>query len=213
MSFVITVSGHLSYNEDDEISKIALEKYPQYAEGDVTEERVLRAKARLTDDMFNGLLERLESDGILDNTVIVAFADHYAYGMTDSERLQQLSEEAGNIILENTPAIIYCAGYEGMTVDKYMQTTDLSPTIANLFGLDVPKEIMGSDVFDPSYEGYVIFPNNTWLTEEVYMKNGSIIWNKGMTDDEIREMNEYVSKTYEINDNILKSDYYSRLNK
>lgn len=213
MSFVITFSAHLPYSiegDDAALAQYALYKYPQYAEGEVTEEDVIRAKAHLTDDMFAGLLNRLKEDEILEDTVIIGFADHYAYGLTDDVLLQKLSEDAGNSILENTPAFIYCAGYtQSMVVDKVMQTTDLAPTIENLFGLDMAKNIMGHDVFDKNYKGYAIFPNNTWITNSAYVKNGNVIWNNGMSNQEIIDMNVFVQETYNVNDAILESNYYS----
>lgn len=150
---------------------------------------------------------------LLEDTVIIGFADHYAYGLTDSELLQQLSEDAGNSILENTPAFIYCAGYDQpITVDKVMQTTDLDPTIMNLFGLEVPKEIMGQDVFVEQYIGYAIFPNGTWLTNTTYVKNGDIMWNNGMSGEDLFKMNAYVQQVYQVNDVILDTNYYFKGN-
>lgn len=212
MSFVITFSPHLPYDMEDEVSRIALEKYPQYIKKDISQEHILRAKAHLTDDMFLGLLKRLEEDGILEDTVIVGFADHYAYGMKDKERLLELSKQAGSSILEKTPAFIYCAGDErNLSVDKVMQTTDLTPTIANMFGLKVPKEVMGSDIFDENYVGYALFPNYTWIMDGTYVKNGGVVWNDHMSEEQIRDMNQFVQKTYEINDWILEGDYYKYL--
>lgn len=212
-SFVITYSPHLPYSDDHFTTQMALEAHPEY---DVSEDRevaVLRAKARLTDDMFAQLLSRLEEDGILDDTVIVGFGDHYAYGLSDKTLLQSLSEEAGSSILERTPAFIYCSSLESpVSVDKVSQITDLAPTVLNLFGFDVPTELMGNDIFDDSYSGYVIFANNTWLTEKAYVKYGSVVWNNGMTDEELTEMNRFVQNTYLVNDAILDSDYYSLQN-
>ena len=211
-SYIITYSAHLPYEDTDELAQYALEVYPQY---DVIENReinIARAKARLTDDMFAALLERLGEDGLLEDTVIVAYTDHYTYGISDAEMLQQLSENAGNSILENTPAFIYCPGYDlSMDVDKVMQITDLAPTILNLFGLVVPKEIMGQDIFDENYTGYAIFPGNTWITNTTYVKNGLVQWNDGMTEEEIAAMNIYVQQCYEVNDAILDSDYYAHI--
>ena len=212
-SFVITYSPHLPYVDGDALTQTALAAYPQYDVAEDREVNILRAKARLTDDMFAGLLQRLEEDGILEDTVIVAFGDHYAYGLSDKDRLQQLSSEAGSDILERTPAFIYCAGSDlSMEVTKVTQITDLAPTILNLFGLDVPKEIMGNDIFANDYEGYAIFPNGTWLTDTTYMKNGILQWNHGMTEEEIAAMNAYVQNVYQVNDAILDSDYYASLN-
>lgn len=208
-SFVITYSAHLPYTDNNHLAQEALRLYPQYDVQEDREAAILRAKAKMTDDMFAGLLERLEEDDLLENTVIVAYADHYSYGITDEDLLQRLTEEAGNSILENTPAFVYYAGYEQpIAVDKVMQTTDLGPTVINLFGLDVPENVMGHDVFDENYVGFAIFRNNTWITNTTYMKNGKVEYNNGMTDEEIAEMSAYVKEVYQVNDAILDTDYY-----
>ena len=131
--------------------------------------------------------------------------------MSDQDTLRQLSEEVGSSILERTPALIYCADFDTpVTVDKVVQITDLAPTIMNLFGFEVPTEIMGQDIFDDCYPGYAIFPDNTWLTSDAYVKNGIIMRNSGMTEDEIEQMNRYVQAIYRINDALLDTDYYKQ---
>lgn len=210
-SFLITISGHLPYEDADDLSRYALKKYPQYDTREDREVNILRAKTRLTDDLLAGLLARLEAEGRLADTAILCFTDHYAYGIRDKARLQALSEAAGSAILERTPAFIWCAGYDQpLTVSRVMQITDLAPTVMNLFGFDVPKEIMGQDVFDENHPGLVVFPNNTWLTETAYVKAGEIVYNHGMTDEEIRSMNAYVQRANAVNDMILDSDYYTQ---
>ena len=96
-----------------------------------------------------------------------------------------------------------------MDVDKTMQITDLAPTIMNLFGLEVPHEILGQDIFDETYKGYTIFTNGTWLTNTAYIKNSIVQWNHGMKEEKIREMNAFVQQVYQVNDAILDSDYYA----
>ena len=96
-----------------------------------------------------------------------------------------------------------------MNVDKVMQITDLAPTILNLFGLEVPTRVMGRDIFDEAYDGYVIFANGGWLTGTTYVKNGVVQWNNGMTEEEIAEMNAYVQQVYQVNDAILDADYFA----
>lgn len=207
-SFVISYSAHLPYTDDDWLAKHALAAYPQYDLQEDREINILRAKARLTDDMFAGLLERLEADGLLQDTVIVGYGDHYTYGLSD-EDLEKIAAQTGNPIWENTPAFVYYTSFDTpVTVNKTMQITDLTPTLLNLFGLDVPKEIMGQDVFDENYTGFAIFPDNTWLTDTTYVKNGQLEWNNGMTDEEIAAMNAYVQQVYRVNDAILDVDYY-----
>ena len=211
MSYLITYSAHLPYDLSDEVVQYAYTQYPEYnVPGRDPELNALYAKARLTDDMLKLLLERLEADGLLSNTVIIAYADHYCYSLSDQELAKRLSEENGSDILERTPAIIWYDGCESVEVDKVCQTVDWVPTIANLFGADVSAHVVGSDIFDDSYEGYAIFPDGTWLTNEAYAVNGIIHHNSGMTEDEIRAMNEYVQQFYQANEAILVSDYYAR---
>ncbi len=210
-SFLITFTAHLPYSDDNELVQYALSLHPEYDVAENRELNILRAKARLTDDMMGALIERLDEKGILEDTVIVAYTDHYAYGLSDTALLQQLSAEAGSSILERTPAFIYCADLETpINVDKVSQITDLAPTIMNLFGLEVPVEIMGCDIFDETYSGFAIFPDNTWINNTTYVKSGIVQWNNGMSNSEIAQMNQYVTKAYYINDAILNADYYSQ---
>ena len=206
-SFVITYTAHLPYAQDD-FTVWARSQFPEY--GSYGEELSgLYAKARITDEMFRLMLERLEAEGKLENTVFVCYTDHYAYGIQDTELLQQKSEEAGSAILEKTPAFIWWPGCEGVQIDKVCQTVDLAPTVMNLFGMEVPKNLMGSDILDDSYEGYAIFPYTTWIKDGTYVKFGEVQWNEHMTDEEIQQMNAFVQRYYYINDAILDSDYYA----
>lgn len=207
--FLITYSGHLGYDERDELTSYALEQYPQYADPDrAYEVNGLLAKARLTDDLFTALLTRLEQDGLLDHTVLVVYDDHYAYGLTDSDLLQRCSEQAGSSILEKTPAFVWYKGCTPLAVEKTMQTVDLLPTLLNLFGYDVPRELPGYDAFDLNYAGCAVFSDRTWLTDQAYVKNGTVQWNNGLTDEQIGEMNQYAARFVSANLAILDADYY-----
>lgn len=209
-SFLITYSVHVPYNKNNELSQYAINVHPEY--NDLTENEELNylyAKARLTDDMFKELLNRLEEDNLLNETVIIAYDDHYNYGLSDKNLVLELSEENGSSILEKTPAFIWYEGCESLEVNKICQTIDWVPTIANMFGIDVSGKVLGQDIFDENYEGYAIFPNGSWLCEDAYVVNGNVKWNNGISEENIRKMNEYVGRFYEANEEILKSDYYS----
>ena len=211
LSFINTYGAHVPYSADDPLVQWALSEYPEYSvDGRDPELNVIYAKARTLDDMFVRLLERLEEDGLLENTVIIAYADHYCYGMNDKQIVHELSEANGSSILERTPAFIWYEGCESMEVDKVCQTIDWVPTIANLFGMDVTPYVMGNDIFDEAYEGWAIFPNGTWLTNQVYAVNGIPRWNNGMAAEEIAQMNQFVEMFYRANEAILASDYYAQ---
>ncbi len=203
-NFVITYSAHLGYDEKDAMTTKALQEFPQY--NDPTrpyEINGLIAKARITDEMLGRLFQRLQSDGLLENTVVCVYTDHYAYGLSDRDMLTRYSDNAGGRLPERTPCFIWYKGCTPMTVDKTLQTVDLLPTLANLFGLEPPKT-MGRDAFDPDYEGCVIFQHPaSWMNSKAYVENGEVQWNNGMSDGEIAAMNSYARRFQQVNDAML----------
>ena len=187
-SFIISYTAHLPYDTSVYTSKYALEKYPQYDPKD--EFDVLRAKAHVTDDFLGELIDGLKKKGVWEDTVLVLYGDHYAYGINDTEKITEISEANGNRVLERTPALIYCADDErALKVEKTAQTVDLAPTLMNLLGLPVSHEVMGNDIFDPDYPGYAIFLKNGWVNDKPHYwcgdRNQSDVWeyNKPQCND------------------------------
>ena len=43
------------------------------------------------------------------------------------------------------------------------------------------------------------------------VENGAVVWNNGMTDEEVAAMTAYARRFQEVNDAILDTDYYSML--
>ncbi len=206
-SFLITMSAHLPYTSDDETVQYAFQKYSEY---DATSDEVnnLRLKARLTDDMFSLLLKRLEEDDLLKDTVILAYCDHYSYGISDKEKLKELSQDAGSQILEKTPAFIWYKGYNPQEIGKTCQTIDWLPTLANMLGIEVNNQVLGRDIFDPEYVGYALFPDNTWIYSDCYVKNGQIVNQGSLSKDEIDRIERFFKRASLVNQYILQSDFY-----
>ncbi|MCI5704017.1 LTA synthase family protein [Agathobaculum sp.] len=208
LDFIITYSGHLGYDEIDALTTAALERYPEYTDpARPYEINGLFAKARLTDELFETLLSRLEADGLLENTAFLVYDDHYAYGLTDRAVLEEYSAAAGGRLLERTPCFLWYPGCAPQTVSKTLQTVDLLPTVANLFGLPAPQT-PGQDAFDPAYPGYVIFADGSWMNGAAYVKNGAVQWNESMDDAEIAEMNAYARQFVRVCEAILDADYF-----
>lgn len=90
----IAYLAHLGYEDTGENVQYAIDKYPQYTGmADSVEVDHYFAKARITDDMLGGLVQRLQMDGLLENTVIVATGDHFPYGIVDRDALYRLCNE------------------------------------------------------------------------------------------------------------------------
>lgn len=57
-----------------------------------------------------------------------------------------------------------------------------------ILGIEVAKNVMGHDIFDTEYSGYAIMTDFAWLSEETYVKEGSVIEMGDMSEEEIRDM-------------------------
>lgn len=205
LDYVVTYSAHMPYGTNDEVYKEAVKRHPELAVSDPKDMvGVFKAKASLTDDLAGKLVERLEADGKLDDTVILFFADHYCSVIVETE-----SDE----LACRTPCFIYAKGITPETVEKVCNTTDILPTLVNMFGVGDSDDYAGYDIFSDSYEGYAFFPNLSWVTSEGMFIQGSGVqsFDGSTLDDEyIERMNETALKRLNINGSMLFYDYYRR---
>jgi len=215
---IITRSAHLSYKYNEVLSHYALKQYPEYrGKYGSEEEDCARVKAKLVDDMFARLLQELEQKDQLDNTVIIAVTDHYTYGYKEMDELYAHSGVDNALLLEKTPCFVWSADCTPMEVDKLANTSDFLPTMLNLLGIDSPYNYLGQDVFDPNYEGYVYFPDGSWIRENaicemdddgnpVLLQSDRLILN-----EEFQKISDEILAYINVSNLLLTSDYYSRI--
>ena len=219
LNFIITRSAHLSYKYNEVLSHYALQKYPEYRYMTGNEELdCMYVKAKLVDDMFARLLTELEAHGELENTVIVAITDHYAYGFKDTQTMMDLSGVDHELLLEKTPCFIWSANCPDLEVTKTLNTSDFLPTVLNLMGVEQKYNYLGQDAFDPNYQGYALFSDGSWITQGVACAAGSqelmiadpTVEFSGDTDALRSEMNRITQEYIRINNLMLETDYYGK---
>ena len=210
---IITRSAHLSYKYNEVLSYYALKQYPEYrGRYGSEEEDCARLKAKLVDDMFARLLQELEAHGQLNNTVIIAMTDHYTYGYKEMDELYAHSGVDSDLLLEKTPFFVWSADKPSMEVDKELNTSDFLPTVLNLLGIDSPDSYLGQDAFDPNYEGYVLFPDGSWIRKGVAYQAGAILMteeNRLVTVQEIEAMAAMSEEYRMISYLLLTCNYYN----
>ncbi len=177
-SYIITYSGHGPYTEEMGIIaephlEAAREAVNKSGVTDTPEnmEEYTRAVAHAmeTDGFIGGLMDRLEEEGLLEDTAVLFYADHYGKYMSDKEFLNRLKEvEPGTPELYRTPCVLAGGGLKALKVDKPASSLDIVPTIVDLYGLDAPMNYYaGESMFSPG-EGLVPFPNNGWYDGDTY---------------------------------------------
>ena len=209
---IITRSAHLSYKYNEVLSHYALKKYPYYRGWYGSEEEdCARVKARLVDNMFSRLLKELETEGQLENTVIIAMTDHYTYGYKNMEELYAHSGVDNDLLLEKTPCFVWSSGGPTAEVSKVLNTADFLPTMLNLLGIDSPYHYLGQDAFDPDYKGYALFPDGSWICDGVAYQDGNILMNtqnREVSQEEIEAMAELSQEYRYVSNLLLTCNYY-----
>lgn len=213
--FIISASGHMPYVYRDENDYNLYEINNNTRFKDLSEEtkNYLACQMNL-DKGLNQLLIDLEDRGILNDTIIVVYGDHYPYGVTDSVAVGEVLDDVVYGYEKNrVPFVIYdpSGNTEAQTIHTLGCTFDIYPTLCNLFGLDYTNAfVMGNDLLgDNKHE--VTFMDGSILTDNFYYnaETGGIDFFNGETDD-YKDMINNVKKQFEIGKKVISGDYYAK---
>ena len=212
VDYIITYSNHIPFSQTKGVCKMLTEDTVE--EGTtLNEEDCARIQAKETDDMIGLLIQALEDNNLIDNTVIVAYADHYLYTLTDKTILAKYKETSNNLI-NHTPFFIWTKGIESTNITSVTSQLNILPTVLNLFGMyEHPSYYIGTDALDPNYEGIAFFSDYSWYDGNVYVQDGVVTNNGKISPEELEEKNNYVNYIIKKNDLVLKYDYFKTIEK
>lgn len=205
--FVITYSAHVPYTWDDEKLKPIKEKYPEMIdENEKLEMNNLKILARDTDEFIGRLVQKLGQDGLLEDTVIVCYSDHWAYGYSEPKEIEAMLRQGEIDFLHRVPFVIFAEGIEPQVITKVTKTLDIYPTVSNMFGLEKHPYYAGEDAFDPEYDGYFYFEDGSWFDGEIYHSIDA-----GFANEYEKERTEEISEIIRMNDIVVFGDYFNNL--
>lgn len=211
MSYVITYSMHMPYSLNELQCQVATtqDEKNKIANGVDEEEICFRAQARLTDQFFKELMDKLKKDGKLDDTVIIGVSDHYTYSYKNKKTIFKLKNAFDENMLHKTPFFIWSSNIEAKEITKANSNLDVFPTIAYLFGLDYnPKYYIGNNILDDNEKGFVFFADYSWYDGTTYYKNGKIVDGEKVSKTYINANNKKLNELLQYNENVLNSDYF-----
>ncbi len=210
---LLTYSMHGAYNQSD--------FYPHENQVEAAypnnefDEEIISYMEKLVefDDMLGDLLDKLEAENVLDNTLIAIYPDHHIYMMkykTYTEYLGiDLEEHSYELHRQNL--VLYATNMEQTSFPIASSTIDITPTLLNMLDSNSDfRYFMGTDLFSTDVN-FVIFSDltitdgNSFLTirEKEY---GDPI-NKELFEDALSNEIEAL----DIQKMLLNSDYFIHL--
>ena len=218
MTWLTTVSSHQPYAYDSKQGNIF------YSMTDGTgfnpEIRRYMSKLKVLDNALGVLLKGLEEKGILEDTVLVMYGDHYPYGI-DTNILNTVMSYDTNVDMnmEQVPFVIY---NEGTTTESpyvytnYSTYINILPTVANLFDLKYESRLyMGEDLFSEDYQSIAIFPDGSWKNEYAFYNGatGKITYYSSFeyTVEELQKINNDVALKIKGSTLAVTSNYFNYL--
>lgn len=216
MTWLTTVTSHQPYSNSSTYGDL----YKDYFKGEGYSTSVSRylSKLKVLDNAIGILIDRLENENKLNDTVIVMLADHYPYGLNKSQVAEMIPYDLSDYDIEKTPFVIYNPEMTPQTFTEYTSYINLIPTIANLMNLEYdPRLYMGTDLLSEDYTSRVIFADGSWKNEIAYY-NASTSKIKYYTDEvytseEIQAINNEVSLKIQMSSNAIKNNYFNYLGK
>jgi len=217
MTWLTTVTSHQPYGKSLYGNKyLYLFEDSKYDEYNIKLKRYM-SKLKVLDEGLGVLLDGLEKQGKLDDTVIVLYGDHYPYGLSNNilkEALPYSIEEKYEN--ERVPFVIWSNDIEATTFSSYTSYVNIVPTVANLFGLDFDSRYYaGGDLFSQEYESMVVFADGSWKNEEAFYNASSnditYYTEKEYTVDEIIAINQKVADKIKYSNLAIQHNYFNYL--
>lgn len=205
-AYYMTVSGHMNYDfntNDIAIKNKMLVDNLQYSN---------KVKAYLAtqielDRALELLINKLEENNKLDDTVIVLTADHYPYQLNNKE-INEISTYKKDDLFEvnHSNLVIYNSKMETKYIDKLAMAVDVVPTMYNLLGFNYDSRLyIGNDIFSDS-EGLVIFNNLSWINDKG--KYNTLTGESNLSNKEINKINRDVLNRISFSRNIINYNGY-----
>jgi len=121
------------------------------------------------DEMLGLIMERLDDNGELDNTLFVIYPDHYPYMMSSNIYTDYIDIEPDSLEIMRQDLIIYASNMTGEVISNPGSTIDIPPTILNMLDSSLNfKYFLGHDLFSDD-ANYILFSDLTISDGENYL--------------------------------------------
>ncbi|WP_125152481.1 LTA synthase family protein [Clostridium rectalis] len=215
-SFLVTLTSHYPFDNVDKYGDFNVGEFEGTFLGNYLK------SIHYTDEQLGVFLDNLEKEGMLDNSIVVLYGDHYAIPKDHQNELAKfLNKDSFTDLewmeLQKVPMMIHFPKdeYKG-TRKMYGGQIDLYPTLSNIFNLETDN-VMGKDLFN-SKDGKVIFRNGSFSNGNIFylsQQNSFYDIKTGKKLDEtdaLQNEKESAVSELEYSDIILKHNLIKKFN-
>lgn len=222
----MTISGHGAYNMG--WNTIAKRNKHLVENLDFCEPiKVYLAQSMELEYAVTTLLEKLEEEGIANDTVIIMAPDHWPYTLVPNTgvskaQLDKLYGQTTDTIFEQfrNALIIYSPSMERpVRVTKPCSSYDILPTVLNLMGAEYDSRLLaGTDILSDSPALAMTSSNQSWISDygKYNLANGKFTLfdeNNPAPEDHVKNNRNILKKRIEYSQKIIINDYYKALYK
>lgn len=206
---MITLTNHHPFDLDEEDMII-----PPYDSNSKTLNQYFQT-VRYMDESIKIFFEDLKKSGLYDDSIIIMYGDHYGISENHNKAMgMYLDKEitpVDTVELQKVPMFVHIPGYgKGEATDELAGQLDLRPTILHLLGIDTKEDMqMGSDVFSPDHEPFVIFRDGRFVTKDnIYTQEVCYDIKTGEIDESgaCETYNERATTELDYSDMIINGD-------
>ncbi|KML01141.1 LTA synthase family protein [Rossellomorea marisflavi] len=191
-SLIVTLTNHMPYDLPVEKKSLSL---PKEVNGTLLGDYL--QTVRYTDEAIGLFLKELESDGLLEDSIIVLYGDHNGIFERDKSLIEKwkgksISTEEWYREYATVPFMIYNPGIKGKEIDTYGGQVDVYPTIASIMGTSHTSGLGENLLGSPS--GTVVIPSGGYVTKSLMIGKDGIAEGLGAEEQEMLNTSELIIK-------------------
>lgn len=203
-AFLITLSSHFPFNDIKGYGSFNVGEYENTLLGDYLK------GIHYTDAQLGNFLDKLEQEGIMKNSIVVVYGDHYAIPTTNVDELYKFENVSQKTDLtwykyQKVPMFMHFPNDNHKGINHtYSGQMDLLPTLANMFDLPV-KYVFGKDIMNTNTQ-YVLFREGSFTDGKIFYISWANAYYDISTGKRIDETSELKMKKEEILNDLSYSD-------
>lgn len=172
----ITVTNHTPFDMDEE------DLDPAFKTSETSDKSINNyfETAHYLDQAIREFFNYLKKSGLIKNTMVVIYGDHYGLTNSENETLAPIVGESSdtwnnynNVQMQRVPFMIFSPNLKGKIKHEVAGEIDVLPTLLHLLGISNHNYVQfGQDLLSPKHRPWIVFRNGTIVSQKYVIIGG-----------------------------------------